>query len=428
MVPEDLLADLRWRSAGALCQIGQMAVGGICEIQVPLAFQLAVLAVLRAHSIWSTECSLDRLRRSVNLIWLLRAEKILKPVQWICSGLGATCSGAARGGDEPFVGAGEFGVVGSGAVDGEEGAADAIEKDGYDWLFNAVGVVRVVPKPLGVGLEVDEVALAAVGGEHLAAAVVLADQTGVAAVRCLKDLDLGEVLVFPARCFRGDCYRDRRGATTELHERQAGDAIYRHLWWFCKPFDATDGAYAVFAYPLARSALTQQIQELVFGLGPAEVSCESADRRKFGGELVGGPGFASLDNGADAVETGDVAGRVVLTQDAVELDDQVEVFVAEELADHGSPAIGHLVDLAVGEPALVEVDVLGFALAAKDLDPPAEGGGLAVLGDHEWVGVQVATGRAWNKPLLGAISMQVVVQTFYCDERPRAWAVERAVA
>ena len=88
MVPEDLLADLRWRDAGALCQVGQMAVGGIREVQMPLAFQLAVKAVLRAHSIWSTESSLDRLRESVNLFWLLGAEKILKPVQRVCSGLG----------------------------------------------------------------------------------------------------------------------------------------------------------------------------------------------------------------------------------------------------------------------------------------------------------------------------------------------------
>jgi len=48
-----------------------MAVGGICEVQVPLAFQLAVKAVLRAHSIWSTEVILGRLPEGVNLFWLL---------------------------------------------------------------------------------------------------------------------------------------------------------------------------------------------------------------------------------------------------------------------------------------------------------------------------------------------------------------------
>lgn len=122
-MPEDLLADLRWRDAGALCQVGQMAVGGICEVQVPLAFQLAVKAVLRAHSIWSTEDSLDRSPGSVNLIWLLSAEKILKPVQRICGGLGVMGGVGALGEVDAFTRRGEVGMVGSGAVDGEEGAA-----------------------------------------------------------------------------------------------------------------------------------------------------------------------------------------------------------------------------------------------------------------------------------------------------------------
>ena len=60
-----------------------MAVGGIREVQMPLAFQLAVKAVLRAHSIWSTETRVIRLPDRVNLFWLLLTEKILNPVQWI---------------------------------------------------------------------------------------------------------------------------------------------------------------------------------------------------------------------------------------------------------------------------------------------------------------------------------------------------------
>lgn len=56
-----------------------MAVGGICEIQVPLAFQLAVKAVLRAHSIWSTEIILGRSLESVNLFRLLWIEKVVEP-------------------------------------------------------------------------------------------------------------------------------------------------------------------------------------------------------------------------------------------------------------------------------------------------------------------------------------------------------------
>lgn len=74
-----------------------MAVGGVCEVQMPLAFQLAVKAVLRAHSIWSTEVTLSRLSGDVNLSWLLAAEKILEPVQRIRSRLGVVGGVGALG-------------------------------------------------------------------------------------------------------------------------------------------------------------------------------------------------------------------------------------------------------------------------------------------------------------------------------------------
>lgn len=119
MVPEDLLADLGWRNAGALCQVGQMAVGGIREVQMPLAFQLAVKAVLRAHSIWSTEVSLEGMRQGVNLFWLLWAEKILKPVQRARSGLGSADAAAEQ---DALAWPGKVGVVHPRAGDGEEGA------------------------------------------------------------------------------------------------------------------------------------------------------------------------------------------------------------------------------------------------------------------------------------------------------------------
>jgi hypothetical protein len=61
MVPNDLLADLGWRRAGAVCQVDEMGVGGVCEIQMPFALELAIEAVLGAHSKTSTDVSLDRL-------------------------------------------------------------------------------------------------------------------------------------------------------------------------------------------------------------------------------------------------------------------------------------------------------------------------------------------------------------------------------
>lgn len=70
MVPNDLLADLGGRRARAVCQVGEMGVGGICEIQMPFALELAVKTVLGAHSKTSTEVSLDRLPRGVNRIWM----------------------------------------------------------------------------------------------------------------------------------------------------------------------------------------------------------------------------------------------------------------------------------------------------------------------------------------------------------------------
>jgi hypothetical protein len=44
-----------------VCQIDEVGVGGICEIQMPFALELAVEAVLGAHSKTSTDVSLDRL-------------------------------------------------------------------------------------------------------------------------------------------------------------------------------------------------------------------------------------------------------------------------------------------------------------------------------------------------------------------------------
>ncbi len=47
-------------------QVDQMQVSGIREVQVPLALQLAVEAVLGAQCIWSTEVSLERSPAGVN--------------------------------------------------------------------------------------------------------------------------------------------------------------------------------------------------------------------------------------------------------------------------------------------------------------------------------------------------------------------------
>jgi hypothetical protein len=49
-----------------MCQIDQMPVGGICEVQMPLAFELAVEAMRGAHGKGSTECILEGWERSVN--------------------------------------------------------------------------------------------------------------------------------------------------------------------------------------------------------------------------------------------------------------------------------------------------------------------------------------------------------------------------
>jgi hypothetical protein len=67
-MPEDLLADLRWRRTFALCQVDQEFVGGVCEVQMPLALQLAVKAVLSGHSKGSTEVTLARSTGGVNRI------------------------------------------------------------------------------------------------------------------------------------------------------------------------------------------------------------------------------------------------------------------------------------------------------------------------------------------------------------------------
>lgn len=44
----------------AVRKVDQMGVGGVCEIQMPLGFQLAVKAVRGPHCIRSTESILDR--------------------------------------------------------------------------------------------------------------------------------------------------------------------------------------------------------------------------------------------------------------------------------------------------------------------------------------------------------------------------------
>lgn len=65
-MPDDLLADLRWRGAGALGQVNQMGVGGICEVQVPLPFDFAVEATLCGHAQWLTGVTLDGLTSQRN--------------------------------------------------------------------------------------------------------------------------------------------------------------------------------------------------------------------------------------------------------------------------------------------------------------------------------------------------------------------------
>ena len=60
----------------AVRKVDQMGVGGVCEIQMPLGFQLAVKAVRGPHCIRSTESILDRLWRYVN------------PKRWIAPVLG----------------------------------------------------------------------------------------------------------------------------------------------------------------------------------------------------------------------------------------------------------------------------------------------------------------------------------------------------
>lgn len=45
-----------------------MPMCGVCEVQVPLALQLAVEAVLGAQGIWSTEVTLGRAEGRVNRI------------------------------------------------------------------------------------------------------------------------------------------------------------------------------------------------------------------------------------------------------------------------------------------------------------------------------------------------------------------------
>jgi len=72
-------------------------------------------------------------------------------------------------------------------------------------------------EPLGVGLEIREVALAAVDREHLATAVVLADQAGIAPVGSLQDLDIGKLLVLPGASVGGNCYRDGLETATGRH-------------------------------------------------------------------------------------------------------------------------------------------------------------------------------------------------------------------
>jgi hypothetical protein len=60
VIPNDLLADLGRGRAMAVRKVDQMGVGGVCEIQMPLGFQLAVKAVRGPHCIRSTESILDR--------------------------------------------------------------------------------------------------------------------------------------------------------------------------------------------------------------------------------------------------------------------------------------------------------------------------------------------------------------------------------
>lgn len=43
-----------------------MLVGGVCEVQMPLALQLAVKTVLGAQGIWSTEMTVARAPTAVN--------------------------------------------------------------------------------------------------------------------------------------------------------------------------------------------------------------------------------------------------------------------------------------------------------------------------------------------------------------------------
>ena len=59
-----------------------MSVGGIREVQMPFALQLAVEAVLRAHSKRSTDRTLGRKGAHVNLFRSRSLEEILKPLAW----------------------------------------------------------------------------------------------------------------------------------------------------------------------------------------------------------------------------------------------------------------------------------------------------------------------------------------------------------
>ena len=66
LLAQDLFADLRRRAVRRLGEVDQMLVGGVCEVQMPFALQLAVEAVLGAQAIWSTEVSLKRTVGHVN--------------------------------------------------------------------------------------------------------------------------------------------------------------------------------------------------------------------------------------------------------------------------------------------------------------------------------------------------------------------------
>ncbi len=82
-----------------------MLVGGICEVQMPLALQLAVEAVLGAQGIWSTEISLVRVAGAVNRYrrgWssLLSPGMDSRALHLVCRRCGALTVLGCRGSEE----------------------------------------------------------------------------------------------------------------------------------------------------------------------------------------------------------------------------------------------------------------------------------------------------------------------------------------